>query len=503
MASPPTELLEMILRECAAARPQPWYPADYTQGTGVPRDDLDASLDQLRLGGLIRLTDWIPGKGQGYTLTPAGERVLDRPRLLGQLRGGAVPAVRTGPPPGPTWQEDKPPGWERAKAVKAALLDSARPVITLGLLGANFLVFLFGLQMAARQRVTGDYLSLDLKRPPPAVTEIYHQVGALHGSDVVARGQWWRLLSNCFVHFGLIHLAMNMYALWVLGPMLERMWGRWRFLLLYLVSGLGGSCAVVVTNPGVLLAGASGALCGILASMATWVFLNRPYLPAGMAADWMRRILTNAILIVFISLIPGVSGAAHFGGAAAGLVAAVPLTYSRFGHGWQPLLGLLGFLAVPVALLGWVDQSLTPRTEVGRAQARYGQLLQDLMQTAYETYNQHVVPLYNQGMKDHAVGADEARAALDQVAKTLEELHKGAQDLAQAPTYEDARINRALVFAREYVDSWIEFFERFRRCLDAQGHWRSQEARGLLQLYEQRIQGEEKNLKDSVLAPGR
>ena len=97
MATPTTDLLEIILRECAGSRPEPWYPSEYARATGVPRPTLDEPLDRLRLGGLVRLTDWVQGKGQGYTLTPAGEQVLERPRLLQRLRDGAVPRAEAAP----------------------------------------------------------------------------------------------------------------------------------------------------------------------------------------------------------------------------------------------------------------------------------------------------------------------------------------------------------------------------------------------------------------------
>src|SRR4051794_508507 len=94
MAKSHTELLEMILRECAAAQTHPWYPAAFAKATGVPREPLDASLDQLRLSGLVKLTPWVAGQGQGYQLTPHGAEVLQQPRLLARLRAGDVPEPR-------------------------------------------------------------------------------------------------------------------------------------------------------------------------------------------------------------------------------------------------------------------------------------------------------------------------------------------------------------------------------------------------------------------------
>src|SRR5919204_6537911 len=90
--------LEEILQQCAAAEPEPWYPSVYAQATGISRDSLDPYLDRLRLGGLIRLTEWVQGRGQGYTLTSAGKEVLASPRELARLRAGKLD-LRPQPPP--------------------------------------------------------------------------------------------------------------------------------------------------------------------------------------------------------------------------------------------------------------------------------------------------------------------------------------------------------------------------------------------------------------------
>src|SRR5947208_1219339 len=85
--------LEAILKLCAEAAPNPWYPSVFAQTSGIPRAQLDPHLDTLRLGGLIRLTDWVQGRGQGYALTPEGEAVVQSPRLLEMLRSKGVAPV--------------------------------------------------------------------------------------------------------------------------------------------------------------------------------------------------------------------------------------------------------------------------------------------------------------------------------------------------------------------------------------------------------------------------
>jgi membrane associated rhomboid family serine protease len=502
MANPTTDLLEMILRECAGARPQPWYPSEYAQATGLARAALDPPLDQLRLGGLIRLTDWEQGKGQGYTLTPAGEQVLDKPRLLGRLREGVVPVARVAER-APRGQEQKPPGWERAKAVKDALLGSSRPVVTLWLVAANILLFVAGAAVAHQDGALGAYLATSLGRQEGGADvdkakEIRHRFGMLHRDDILGHNEWWRLLGCCFVHVGFLHLAMNMYALYVLGPLAEKMWGSARFLILYLISGLCGSCAAMVLSPSSAVAGASGAICGVIGMLAAWVYLNRPYLPPDLAGSWMRGILINVVLIAFISFLPGISFAGHLGGGVGGLIAAVPMVYSRFGHGWQRWLGLLGALAVPLGAVAWVEASFGIEGELARARARLVPQLEKAEAVGNQAYEQHVKPLCVLVTNRQPIPAEEARASLAAADKALEELRQIAESLPEPGTYHDARINAALEIGKDYVSAWIRLCEQFRQGLGAAGGLSRAGAVAVLELW-QAVQRHTSRRNESVL----
>src|SRR5688572_27227476 len=93
MNDPSVPPLEAILRFCQKSAPSPWYPAAFVRETGFARDQLDPLLNEMRVNGLIRLTDWVPENGQGYVLTPAGEEAMRNPRLLNRLRAGQVPII--------------------------------------------------------------------------------------------------------------------------------------------------------------------------------------------------------------------------------------------------------------------------------------------------------------------------------------------------------------------------------------------------------------------------
>ncbi|HXG12304.1 MAG TPA: rhomboid family intramembrane serine protease [Gemmataceae bacterium] len=381
------DLLETILRRCAEAAPAPWYPKTYAETTGTPRDSLDRPLEQLRLAGLVRLTDWVQGLGQGYALTPEGANVLESPRLLGRLRDGKLSAPRSSPEAPLPFHPGTRLYQQRAQ-LRDEMDDPRPPVITRALLLANVLVFLAGFALAIHRGVPdrlyltgGLFHAADIAvQEQIAYSQVLHETGSIRALDLVA-GQWWRLLTYAFVHGGLIHLGMNMSGLYLLGPILERMWGRWRFLALYLTAALGGSCTAVIVRPfGPALVGASGALCGMLASVAVWVFLNRRLLEGEYVAAWRRSLAANFFLIVLVSLLPQVSWEGHLGGAVAGLIIAVPLNYHHFGIGWRRLLGLAGAAIVPLACLGAVIyvKNTGKEWEELSAAFRWQQMLQEI-----------------------------------------------------------------------------------------------------------------------------
>jgi membrane associated rhomboid family serine protease len=177
------------------------------------------------------------------------------------------------------------------------------------------------------------------------------QAGAVKGVDVyqntatgsrflvpagVADGEYYRLLTSMFLHYGLIHLALNMWALWVLGRELEARLGPLRFTVLYLVSGLGGSVACYVFAPSAQAAGASGAIYGLFAALFI-VFrrLNR---------DTSAIITVLVINLVFSFSVPGISIQAHLGGLVTGAVLGVALAYAPKAIRNRVLVGTVAVL---------------------------------------------------------------------------------------------------------------------------------------------------------------
>jgi membrane associated rhomboid family serine protease len=163
-------------------------------------------------------------------------------------------------------------------------------------------------------------------------------VGFPGATDGVVNGDYYRMITSMFLHYGIFHLLLNMWALWVVGGVLEPLLGRARFLALYLISGIGGSVAVFLTagvdvvifnrqlfgGLDTLTAGASGAVFGLFG--AFYVFLRR------MGRDTSMITMILVINIIFTFTVPAISVAGHLGGLGTGLLVALALAYAPRRH---------------------------------------------------------------------------------------------------------------------------------------------------------------------------
>lgn len=163
--------------------------------------------------------------------------------------------------------------------------------------------------------------------------------GTIHG---IAEGEWYRLLTAMFLHYGVVHLLLNMWALWVLGRSLEAALGPLRFLSLYLVSGLGGSVAAYLFSPpNTATAGASGAIFGLFAAL--FVLMRR------LGRDTSAVLPILVINLIFTFTVPGLSIAGHLGGLAVGAAMAVIMAYAPRTH--RTVVQAAGTVVVLVGLL--------------------------------------------------------------------------------------------------------------------------------------------------------
>jgi rhomboid protease GluP len=207
----------------------------------------------------------------------------------------------------------------------------------------NFLIALTMLVVNTYRSTSGSSLQLDW--------------GANFG-PATTDGEWWRLATAMFLHFGPMHLLMNMLALWDSGRLVERWFGTVRFIALYLASGLAGNLlSLVIQGDRAVSGGASGAIFGIYGALLIFLLSERKRLHAGEFRWMFWGAAAFAIFaLAFGLLIPGIDNAAHLGGILAGMgvgfVLLVPpknTGQSRQSARWVAGVVLVGVIAFQVA----------------------------------------------------------------------------------------------------------------------------------------------------------
>lgn len=224
----------------------------------------------------------------------------------------------------------KPQGVQRVtRGVRRASFEGSAAKVTKALIGINVAVYVAELVQGG-----GVY----------GVNSTIYAKGFLY-APFVAQGDWWRLMTAAFLHYGPFHLLLNMLGLYWFGSLLERRIGSGRFVLLYLVSGLAGSAGALVVSPTSATVGASGAIFGILGAGLV-LEQQRDYVFGGSA---LGVIVANLVLTFAWS--GNISVGGHIGGLIGG--AAATLALSRFGRGHAAygragLLGVAGIVAVGI-----------------------------------------------------------------------------------------------------------------------------------------------------------
>lgn len=244
-----------------------------------------------------------------------------------------VTCQRCGRPTCPACQRHAPVGVhcvdcaraaERAARPQRSLLGvpmRTRPYVTITMIGLSVGLFLLGRVDAGASR--------DL----------------LIFSPLAGSVEPWRMLTTAFLHAGLLHLALNMYALWVTGPFLEKLLGTWRFLALYLLAAFGGTVAVLLLTPYDMwrwgTVGASGAVFGLFAAAA--LALRR------VGGDYRQILIVIALNVVISFTIPNISWQAHLGGMAVG--AAVTALYLYLPKRMRTAGAVAGVIGIALVLV--------------------------------------------------------------------------------------------------------------------------------------------------------
>src|SRR5262245_41360026 len=189
-----------------------------------------------------------------------------------------------------------------------------RPIFTYIFLGLNILIFVL-MASAGGSGSEPTLLAFGVK-----------------ANSEIARGEWWRFVTPIFIHIGMLHLFFNSYALWIVGPQVEKLYGPARFVIMYVLTGIAGVYGSYVYHPQSISAGASGAIFGLFGALFVFGIRYRNAIPP----FFKRAVGTGVLPIILINLvigftIPGIDNSAHISGLLAGVLLASLVPYQKPG----------------------------------------------------------------------------------------------------------------------------------------------------------------------------
>ncbi len=196
-------------------------------------------------------------------------------------------------------------------------------------------------------------------------------------------GQWWRLFTAMFVHFGVVHLSMNMWALWDVGRLVERIYGSGRTVLLYVASGMVGNLvSLVVQGNAAVSAGASGAIFSLYGALLVFLWRERRQVhPSEFRWLFGGAVLFTLFILGMGYVVPGIDNSAHGGGLLTGAV--IARLMARPWTARSPSAGGLGRWAAGLALvaaLAWLTTHLPQPPYRYGEEVRTRQAIQSFLQ---------------------------------------------------------------------------------------------------------------------------
>lgn len=371
---------ETILQLIADSAPENWSPRVFVENTGTDRRALDAVLDDLRGADLVRLTAWQTGRGQGYEITPLGGEILADPELRAGFRDaarlGSIPRAEPAPEGDETYTTDDT---RRARLHVLQVGFTPGPALLTRLIViACLVVFGIGAMVASQN---GRSMFRYLLGADATTTKA---MGALTPGYLLD-GEWWRLISASFVHFGILHLLFNLHTLRVVGRSLERMYGRWRYPLLFLLSGLTGAVMNFVWSPVAeggpkIASGASACVWGLIGSQYATLVLNRDLFPDALYRKQLRGLNWLILLNLLLGLLPNISMVSHIAGGIGGVLLTIAMHHQRWSDFSRKFFAVIVLVAWPIfllTLLGSVMQT-DPRWQKIRERAAVVNRVQNL-----------------------------------------------------------------------------------------------------------------------------
>ncbi len=221
--------------------------------------------------------------------------------------------MNTSTPPPRTGEGNVPPQTSQYVTVKA---PSVTPVVSYAILGLT--IFVYFLQVISAQLLGANFIEYLLQGASNGVYADLLEVYGMKVNQLILQGQLWRFITPVLLHGSILHIGFNMYALFIIGPSLERQFGHARFLMLYLLGGFAGNVASFIFSTAPSL-GSSTAIFGLIGAQGVFIYKNRQ-LFAGRARAALTQIIFIAALNLAIGTTPGIDNWGHVGGLIAGLL---------------------------------------------------------------------------------------------------------------------------------------------------------------------------------------
>jgi rhomboid protease GluP len=324
--------------------------------------------------------------------------------------------------------------------------------LTVILLVANIFIFVLMWQASG--------LPFSLLTPLP--NEVLVPFGAKVNYYIQVRHEWWRFVTPMFLHVNLLHLMVNMYSLWIVGPYVEKLYGSAKFVVFWVLTGVAGVVVSYLTvRPGMSVgpvarfifkttdnpsAGASGALFGLVGVLFVFGIKFRHELPEGFRRAFGTGLLPMIMLNLFIGYMGRgfIDNAAHLGGLVSGALLALVVDYRRPGERsgiavtWQ-LIQVAAIALVAVSFIKTVQHYKDPMPELLASQTAsvvdpqtkkfvsYAEAMTDAGEAFYLVLKEH-----DADRADKAVTALESLPQLDPAADSLREKLKALLIRAKA-----------------------------------------------------------------------
>ncbi|MCI0623584.1 MAG: rhomboid family intramembrane serine protease [Acidobacteria bacterium] len=277
-------------------------------------------------------------------------------------------------------------------------------------------------------------------------------------TPLIREGQYWRLLTNIFLHAGYLHILFNMYGLFNLGAVLERLYGSTRFLFLYLCSGIAGSAVSWLATES-LSVGASGAVFGVAGVMVVYGFKHKHTIPREMASAFGKGALPFIALNLYLGFShPQIDNYAHIGGLLAGMLLSALMNPAeassaldsapKSGFSWANLAMQAASIAVLVYGASSAVKNYWPQRQGHQAEALFREGTQRLHEGKFDQ-------AVSEFCKAIAINSGDARfhlslgAAHFSLGETEKAIAEYEQSLKLKPDAAETYVNLAIAWKRK------------------------------------------------------